>query len=314
MITIDKIDVYGWESAIRGMRNPMNSWANSDTEHFCNCGYSCTDCEHAGGIGEKDLALMKKLVQAGTDHSKFMRMITVTCDIIAPLYFLKELDTYKVGTVRNSCSTMHKITEKEFTLNDFSWEHLFPAAQEHLKETIERLNYYRDSYLKFDELNEASKNFFQYGEVNKKNMWWQLIQLLPSSYNQQTTWQANYAVLRNIYHARKNHKLDEWKAFCKFIEELPYSELITFDKNDLSDVSDSNKISQKEEESQQSATEKVVKKDCIYYQKEGVSRDKEYCSYNGHPLDSHNFTCENCSSCSKYLTLAQMIEIYNKGE
>lgn len=220
------------------MRNPMNSWDKSDSFHNCkssdectrNCGLWCS-----GVIGNKDLKLMKNLVKAGSDHAKFMRMITVTCDITAPLYFYKEWDTYKVGTVRNSCSTMHKISDKEFTLDDFSCEHLLQSStmqlelysalvcaptcdgkpqwtpMMHLLSTIAGLNHYREKYL----------------ETKDKKYWWQMIQLLPSSYNQRSTVQLNYAVLRNMYHARKNHKLDEWHTFCEWVESLPYSELIT---------------------------------------------------------------------------------------
>ena len=222
MIKIENVDVYGFEAAIRGMRNPLNSWDKSDSsENFITDNYD---------IGENDLKLMKQLVKAGTDHSKFMRMITVTCDITAPMYWFYEFDTYKVGTVRNSCSKMHTIHKKEFTLADFSCEHLddewfdvdslgYTDASEIrsitlLELIVEVLNVYSKKYLK-------TKN---------KNDWWQMIQLLPSSYNQRPTVQLNYAVLRNIYHARKDHKLDEWKIFCKWIEEeLPYSELITME-------------------------------------------------------------------------------------
>lgn len=213
LIKIENTEVYGFESAIRGMRNPMNSWDKSDSFHNCkdhdvcigDCGLWCS-----GAIGDNDLKLMKNLVKAGSDHSKFMRMITVTCDITAPLYFYKEWDTYKVGTVRNSCSTMHKIATKEFTLDDFSHEHLHPDTINCLERVIDSLNVYRNLYL----------------EKNDKRHWWQMIQLLPSSYNQRSTVQLNYAVLRNIYHARKNHKLDEWHTFCEWVESLPYSELI----------------------------------------------------------------------------------------
>lgn len=237
MLKIEHTDVYGWEAAIRGMRNPMNSWKNSDSFH-CTDILSCNTCIYDGGgdcrgnhrssfqIGLNDLDLMKKLVSAGTDHSKFMRMITVTCDITAPLYWWKEFDTYKVGTVRNSCSTMHKIHEKEFTLDDFSHEHLtllhtsaFPLGQgesiDILKSTIKILNMYREHY------NRAIDSEW------KKRYWWQMIQLLPSSYNQRATVQMNYQVLRNIYQARKNHKLDEWRDLCMWIENLPHSDLIT---------------------------------------------------------------------------------------
>ncbi len=213
MINFENTDVYGWEAAIRGMRNPMNSLRKSDSI-FLRSG--------TVEIGENDLKLMKQLVKAGTDHSKFMRMITVTVDITAPLYWWKEFDTYKVGTVRNSCSTMHKIHEKEFTLDDFSHEHLNIAGIDILERSIAALNEWRA--------------YFVYGfdsceykiEKGDKEQWWQMIQLLPSSYNQRATVQLNYAVLRNMYHSRKNHKLDEWsQGFTKWVESLPYSELIT---------------------------------------------------------------------------------------
>ena len=234
MLKIKNTDTYGFETAIRGMRNPMNSWEKSDSYW---CGGLCEDCElaptcdipmeNAFIIGNNDLKRMKSLIKAGSDHSKFMRMINVTCDIIAPLYWWKEFDTYKVGTVRNSCSTMHKIHSEEFTLDDFSHEHLINMFEEPipyadnvtyccnairtLENTIDVLNGFRANYL---------------GTKDKK-YWWQMIQLLPSSYNQRATVQLNYAVLRNMYHSRKNHKLDEWHDFCKWIKSLPYSELIT---------------------------------------------------------------------------------------
>lgn len=208
MINFENTSVYGWESAIRGMRNPMNSWDKSDSIFVPN--------QKLPLIGDSDYNLMKQLVKAGTDHSKFMRMITVTVDITAPLYWWKEFDTYKVGTVRNSCSTMHKIHSKEFTLDDFSHEHLIDSQESWLGmlevTLVEALNYARKLYL----------------ETKDKTYWWQLIQLLPSSYNQRATVQLNYAVLRNIYHSRKNHKLDEWsQGFTKWVEMLPYSGLIT---------------------------------------------------------------------------------------
>lgn len=221
MIKIENTETYGFETAIRGMRNPMNSWDKSDSKHMWgkdSAGFVCPVYE----IGDEDFALMEQLVRAGTDHSKFMRMITVACDIVAPLYWIKEMDTYKVGTVRNSCSTMHKIQEKEFSLSDFSVEHLYndddnptyyKSPIKVMSDLCKCLNYYRERYL----------------DTKDKKDWWQLIQLLPSSYNQRFTWQANYAVLKNIYHARKNHKLDEWHDFCKWIESLPYSELITME-------------------------------------------------------------------------------------
>ena len=203
MIKIENVNVVGWESAIRGMRNPMNSWDKSD---------SCKNFDTGViAIGDNDLALMKSLVKAGTDHRKFLRMINVTMDITAPLYWWKEFDTYKVGTVRNSCSTMHKIAAKKFELNDFSHEHLSDMSLKILNDVIKTLNYYRD----FANL------------PNAKFQWWQMIQLLPSSYNQRATVQLNYEVLRNMYHARKDHKLDEWREFCKELQKLPYSDLIT---------------------------------------------------------------------------------------
>lgn len=232
MIKIENVEVFGWEAAIRGMRNPMNSWDKSDSEYDVDW----TDDSvwpHIEGhddvvIGDNDFSLMKKLVKAGTDHSKFMRMITVTCDITAPLYWWKEFDTYKVGTVRNSCSTMHKIADKEFTLDDFSHEHLIDQAVNALEEIIMILNDCREAYLNFNQ--HIENGDFDVGITDKKIIWWQMIQLLPSSYNQRATVQLNYAVLRNMYHTRKNHKLDEWRKFCKWIETLPYSELIAMKK------------------------------------------------------------------------------------
>ena len=231
MIKIENVEVVGWEYAIRGMRNPLNSWNKSDSEYHVDCNicnnphYDCDNCPMVAFddktlIGSHDLELMKKLCKAGTDHRMFMRMIVVYVDVTAPLYWFKEMDTYKVGTVRNSCSTMHKITEKEFTLDDFSHEHLIVASLNSLKRTIDDLNSCRDGYLNED----ISKN-----PEWKKEVWWQIIQLLPSSYNQKATLMLNYEVLANIYHSRKNHRLDEWCDFCKWIETLPYSELITGD-------------------------------------------------------------------------------------
>lgn len=217
MINFENTSVYGWEAAIRGMRNSYNSWANSDSyETHIENQETLNTATFAFFIGENDLELMKQLVKAGSSHSKFMRMITVTCDITAPLYWWKEFDTYKVGTVRNSCSTMHKIQDKEFTLEDFSIEHLNNISINDMKSTIDMLNFWREQY------NVSTNN------ENKKNQWWQMIQLLPSSYNQRATVQLNYAVLRNMYHSRKNHKLDEWsQGFTEWVESLPYSELIT---------------------------------------------------------------------------------------
>lgn len=202
MIKIENIEVFGWEATIRGMRNPMNSWDKSDSFEFP------PDEDGILWICSNDLKLMQSLIRAGTDHSKFMRMINVTMDITAPLYWWKEFDTYKVGTVANSCSTMHKIHSKEFTLEDFSHEHLFTddEALPFLNHLISGLNFYRNKYI----------------ETKDKKYWWQIIQLLPSSYNQKRTIQLNYQVLRNIYFSRRNHKLDEWHDFCSIIEELPY--------------------------------------------------------------------------------------------
>ena len=211
MIVIENLDVHGVARAIYSARNAMNSWDKSDSRFE-------TDT-----MGEDDLRLAKQLVKAGADHSKFMRMITVTLDIIAPMYWWKEASTYKVGTVRNSCSTMHTIHKKEFTLDDFSHEHLTDCYDSNgqlccefgwtLECLINDLNAVRELYL----------------ETKDKKYWWQMIQILPSSYNQRSTVQLNYAVLRNIYHSRKAHKLDEWRDFCKWVEELPYSELITME-------------------------------------------------------------------------------------
>lgn len=257
MLKIENTEVMGWEHAIRGMRNPKNSWEKSDSgvcathgpAHCADCVY--TDC-HADDVeigtkyilGGDDLTLMTTLRNAGTDHRKFMRMITVYLDITAPLYWWKEFDTYKVGTVANSCSTMHKIADKEFTLADFSCEHLdrepyhrnwiesvivdeditsphkvWMTPFDVLRCTIEMLNAYRENYL----------------ETKDKQDWWQMIQLLPSSYNQRRTVMLNYEVLANIYKSRRNHKLDEWHTFCDWIESLPYSELIT-GKEEKADV------------------------------------------------------------------------------
>ena len=232
MIKLENIDTYGWESAIRGMRNPMNSWNKSDSEFEVNC-VTCNnplypDCESCSVadysdkslIGPNDLELMKKLAAAGTDHRKFLRMINVTMDITAPLYWWKEFDTYKVGTVRNSCSTMHKIHAKEFTLDDFSHEHLMDIGV--YNNPISVIG------LVISCLNECRAMFL---ETNDKQYWHQIIQLLPSSYNQRATVQLNYEVLANMYKSRKNHKLDEWREFCKEIEKLPYfMEVVVADK------------------------------------------------------------------------------------
>lgn len=240
MLKIENTEVMGWEAAIRGMRNPMNSWEKSDSGRSSDWPYNIdpnvkghifVDSDPEGymelAIGPNDQKLMMQLRNAGTDHRKFMRMITVYLDIIAPFYFWKEFSTYKIGTVANSCSTMHKIADKEFTLEDFSCEHLdddYMAADvnggDHfypltsldiLRVMIEGLNCWRR----------------RYNDTKDKNDWWQMIQLLPSSYNQRRTVMLNYEVLANIYKSRRNHKLDEWHTLCDWIETLPYSELIT---------------------------------------------------------------------------------------
>ena len=247
MLKVENVEVMGWEHAIRGMRNPKNSWEKSDSEFVTSDGDHHDICGNSGPwygsdgweevlIGENDFNLMTTLRNAGTDHRKFMRMITVYLDITAPLYWWKEFDTYKVGTVANSCSTMHKIADKEFTLEHFSCEHLIDydlyscdevdgpvingaphigcGGLQLINLTINVLNYYRGKYL----------------ETKDKKYWWQMIQLLPSSYNQKRTVMLNYEVLANIYKSRRNHKLDEWHTLCDWIEGLPYSELITGEK------------------------------------------------------------------------------------
>lgn len=217
MINFEHTEVCGWKAAIRGMRNPMNSWDKSDTDYnFADC----NTCLHANKkacdmtkdciiIGPNDLNLMQNLCKAGTDHRKFMRMLIVYVDITAPLYWWKEFDTYKVGTVSNSCSTMHKIHAEEFTTDNFSIEHLNEdVVKSPFKTIIDCLNFFRDLFIQHKD----------------KEDWWQMIQLLPSSYNQKRTIMLNYEVLRNMYHARKNHKLDEWHDFCDWIKTLPYAE------------------------------------------------------------------------------------------
>ena len=213
MLKIENVEVLGWEHAIRGMRNPKNSWTKSDSGPECPYGKEkcCGECQQNFCIGPNDKQLMMTLRNAGTDHRKFMRMITVYLDITAPLYWWKEFDTYKVGTVANSCSTMHKITDKEFTLDDFSHEHLGFQSVRVLKDTIKVMNDFREEFIKDHE----------------KENWWQMIQLLPSSYNQKRTVMLNYEVLANIYKSRWHHKLDEWHTLCDRIESLPYSALIT---------------------------------------------------------------------------------------
>lgn len=227
MIKIENADVVGWEHAIRGMRNPKNSWSKSDSD-FVEVFDDYVDSQSyhlkSVNIGENDLELMSRLAKNGSVHAKYRRMITVYVDILAPLYWWKEFDTYKVGTVANSCSTMHKIHEKVFTLDDFSHEHLIAEETQTEIEGIVELPYTEALELVISFLNCARE---MYIETKDKKYWWQMIQLLPSSYNQRRTVMLNYEVLSNIYKHRKNHKLDEWREFCKWIEELPYSELIT---------------------------------------------------------------------------------------
>lgn len=218
------------EFIIEGMRNPMNSWEKSDSvfieedEYYDILGNSgpAVGEENRSELGPDDLSLMQRLSNAGTEHRKYMRMMPVYVRITAPLYWWKEFDTYKVGVVANSCSTMHKIAEKEFTLEDFSHEHLDIRTRKILEETIKALNDYRYIYINYN-----PDDFEIKGCPSKKDIWWQMIQLLPSSYNQTRNVMMNYEVLANIYRQRKGHKLDEWREVCKWIESLPYSELIT---------------------------------------------------------------------------------------
>ena len=236
MIKIENTEIIGWEAAIRGMRNPLNSWEKSDSgygcgndkEYFCDkcsSSFHCPSREKTYNIGPNDYDLMTRLRNAGPDHRKFMRMITVYVDITAPLYWWKEFDTYKVGTVANSCSTMHKIHSKEFTLEDFSTEHLCKSNIEVLEDLILELEYWRNKFVNYDEYCKVVPEFREM--YSKKDCWWQMIQLLPSSYNQRRTVMLNYEVLANIYKSRRNHKLDEWHVFCEWVENLPYAELIT---------------------------------------------------------------------------------------
>lgn len=235
MIKIENTEIVGWKAAIRGMRNPLNSWEKSDSKWY-SIGIPTSNPAAINDkylsqkycIGDNDLDLMKRLRNAGTDHRKFMRMITVYVDITAPLYWWKEFDTYKVGTVANSCSTMHKIHAKEFTLEDFSYEHLI----DHYEDPSMNLNYsYKYPKAVMQDLINILNHYRRwYLETKDKKYWWQLIQLLPSSYNQRRTVMLNYEVLANIYKSRRNHKLDEWHVFCEWIENLPYSELIIGEK------------------------------------------------------------------------------------
>lgn len=237
MLTIEQTRVYGFDAAIRGMRNPLESWDKMDSYPYIQNGKAYEV------VMPNDKALMKKLADAGSDHGKFMRMINVTCDITAPLYWWKEYDTYKVGTVANSCSTMHKIQAHEFSMDMFSTEHLIERT-----DVTNKLN---DDFFETGNLgdvcavmsgedvlfspigvlelviNMLNRARELYLETNDKKYWWQMIQLLPTSYNQKRTVQLNYQVLKNIYHARKNHKLDEWHAFCDWVKTLPESDLIT---------------------------------------------------------------------------------------
>lgn len=211
MLKIENTCVTGWQAAIRGMRNPMNSWERSDSTFYFGTGAEGKSVAEVV-IGQNDFYLMEQLVEAGTEHAKFLRYIDVTCDIIAPDYWFKEFSTYRVGVVENSTSTMHKIHAKEFTLDDFSHEHLWGKALVMLESyIIPQLNEDRELYL----------------EHKEKEDWWQMIQLLPMSYNYRRTVHLNYAVVRSMYHQRKRHKLDEWRTFCEWVESLPYSELIT---------------------------------------------------------------------------------------
>lgn len=242
MLKIENTEVVGFEAASRGMRNPMNSWDRGDTEfhggvvRFDTCNERWEDNGYTMSLGSNDLDLMTRLRNAGTDHRKFMRMIVVYLDITAPLYWWKEFDTYKVGTVANSCSTMHKIADKEFDVNDFSHEHIeeldgdeYNMSYDWLLRTADILNYYRKKYNTASEklstdITDAER---KHTLAQQKLFWWQMIQLLPSSYNQRRTVMLNYEVLANMYKSRCNHKLDEWHTFCDWIETLPYSELIT---------------------------------------------------------------------------------------
>ena len=230
MIKIENVEVSGWDAAIRGMRNPMNSWDKSDSywTHIEDP-ETLNTAKFQFFLGENDLKLMQNLFKAGSDHRKFMRMINVSFDIVAPLYLWKEIDTYRIGVEKNSCSTMHKIASKEFTIDDFSHEHLIAESEEdvewgdviseiNLESTIRALNFYRDKF-------NATKD---------KKYWWQMIQLLPCSYNQRRTVTLNYEVLANInrHGRRKDHKLDEWREFCKWIDTLPYYKDITGESED----------------------------------------------------------------------------------
>lgn len=210
MIEIENVEIYGFGAAIRGMRNPMNSWDKSDSRR---------NLYREFDMGENDHELAMKLVKSGSDHAKFLRMINVSMDIIAPLYWWKEFDTYKVGTVANSCSTMHKLFYKPFEVSDFSADNMTTEGMEDLLTICTMLNKYRD----------------RYEQTHDKKDWYNVVKLLPESYNQKRTVQINYAVLSNIWLARKGHRLREWHEFRDFISELPYSELITKEIPDIQD-------------------------------------------------------------------------------
>ena len=249
MITIENTETCGWSAAIRGMRNPMNSWNKIDSYPAVNCrkcgklereGYCKKEDRNCMGfeeyqLGPNDYRLMTKLVKAGSDHRKFLRMINVYCDITAPLYFWKEFDTYKVGTVANSCSTMHKIHAKRFSVDDFSREYIWDDDIEHPKtqlvSTEDKPVYLDDTQILIYTVGILNELRELYIETKEKQYWYKMIQLLPSSYNQKRTVMLNYEVLANIYKSRKNHKLDEWREFCDWVETLPYSELITGERN-----------------------------------------------------------------------------------
>ena len=249
MIKLEKTEVIGWGHAIRGMRNPMNSWEKSDSFLCKKCINQSIDSDecyidvrgrdidkyYSDGcyiVGENDLKLMKSLAKSGTDHRKFMRMIAVYVDITAPLYWWKEMDTYKVGTVANSCSTMHKIHAYNFDRSDFSCEKLLPPSLQALDNTITELNFWRNIFINGGHVHVRNDMVIDF-DARDKRVWDQMIQLLPSSYNQKRTVMLNYEVLANIYKSRKNHKLDEWHVFCEWIESLPYAtELICARKED----------------------------------------------------------------------------------
>lgn len=248
-LKIETIEIAGWYPSIHGMRNPKNSWDKSDSL-FCLNQDGCDNCPHyndsdcpgtlygqgvravAGYVGENDHKLMMSLAKGGPVHAKYRRMIVVYVNITAPLYWWKEFDTYKVGTVANSCSTMHKIHAKEFTLDDFSCEHLHPRAMKRLLDTIDELNFWRDIYLNGGEVDNGDGTATVF-KPHDKDAWWQMIQLLPTSYNQKRTIMFSYEVLTNMHESREFHKLDEWHVVCDWIESLPYSEIIVGEKDEL---------------------------------------------------------------------------------